>query len=391
MTDKRMWIIFLIVFVNLLGFGIILPLMPYYAESLGAGALTIGFMAATYSLFQLLSAPVLGELSDKIGRRPVLIFSLIGTTASFVLLGAANSIVLLFISRVIDGISGGDISTAQAYIADITSKEKRTQGMGMLAAAFSLGFILGPALGGILSRFGYNVPAYVAAAVTVVATLLTYFFLPESLDMTKVREQKKKKYFNIKDFYDVLTHPEVGLIVVISFFVMLAFALMQGTFALFTEHTLHIGAEQNGYFFAYLGLVGVVIQLFLLKRILAKLSEPAVATIGIFLMALSLGLIAISGNVAMMFVALTFLAMGNSVSNPVLTGLVSKLSPADEQGNIMGITQSTGSIARLVGPVVGTLIYSRFGPRVPYFFSTAILVTIGIVSARYLRLKPNRS
>lgn len=159
----------------MLGFGIILPLLPYYVESFGSGPITIGLLAAAYSLFQLLSAPILGELSDKFGRRPILLFSIGGTALSFGLLGFANSIPLLFLSRIIDGASGGNISTAQAYIADITSKENRTQGMGIMMAAFSLGFILGPAMGGLLSVYGYAVPALVAGAVALVATILTYF------------------------------------------------------------------------------------------------------------------------------------------------------------------------------------------------------------------------
>ncbi len=193
MRDKRIWIIFLIVFVNLLGFGIILPLLPYYAQSFGGGALTIGFLSAAYSLFQLLTAPILGELSDKIGRRPILIFSLIGTTISFFLLGIANTILMLFISRIVSGIAGGNISAAQAYVADITSKENRTEGMGIMMAAFSLGFIIGPALGGILSEYGYSVPAFVASGVSLVATLLTIFLLPESLHPEKKVQTLLKK------------------------------------------------------------------------------------------------------------------------------------------------------------------------------------------------------
>jgi len=203
MKDKRLWIIFLIIFVNMLGFGIILPLLPYYVESFGAGPITIGLLSAAYSLFQLLSAPILGELSDKFGRRPVLLFSIGGTALSFGLLGIANTIPLLFISRIIDGASGGNISTAQAYIADITSKENRIQGMGIMMAAFSLGFILGPALGGLLSVYGYSVPALVAGAVALIATILTFFFLPESIKADtgkKLLSKKKRKNLQYSRF-----------------------------------------------------------------------------------------------------------------------------------------------------------------------------------------------
>ncbi len=389
MKDRRIWIIFLIIFVNLLGFGIILPLLPYYVESMGAGAITIGFLSAAYSLFQLLAAPILGELSDKIGRRPVLIFSLIGTTISFFLLGVANTILILFISRIVDGISGGNISTAQAYIADITSKENRTQGMGMMMAAFSLGFILGPALGGILSEYGYALPAYVAAAVSLIATLLTIFFLPESLDVKKLARpaKKAKKFFSLKDFYNALTHPTVGIMLTITFMVMFAFSIMQGTFALFSEHALHLTVKDIGYIFAFLGLIGVIIQIFFLKRITLWFTEKKAIVIAVVLMALSLILLAFANSMPMLYVAVSLLAMGNSISGPILSGIISKLTPDDEQGNIMGTSQSVGSLARLMGPLVGTSIYSFVGIRAPYIFGAGVLILATGVAIKYLKIK----
>lgn len=387
MKDKRLWIIFLIVFINMLGFGIILPLLPYYVESFGAGPITIGLIAATYSLFQLLSAPILGELSDKYGRRPILLFSIGGTALSFGLLGIANSIPLLFLARIIDGASGGNISTAQAYIADITTKENRTQGMGIMMAAFSLGMILGPAAGGLLSVYGYAVPALIAGVFALIATIFTYFFLPESVnvnDAIKAVAKKRKKFFSFRDFYDALTHPEVGLFLTISFMMMLAFSLMQGTFALFSEHSLHLSAEQNGLIFAFMGLIGVIMQMFLLKPILKWLPERRAIVVSIISMAVALGLIAFSTNMVILFVAVTLLAFGNSVSGPVLAGLVSKKTPDNEQGNIAGMNQSVGSMARILGPVTGTFIYSQLGLRAPYLLATGILALTAIFSARHL-------
>ena len=394
MKDRRIWIIFLIVFVDLLGFGIILPLLPYYVESLGAGPLTIGFLAATYSFFQLISSPILGELSDKFGRRPILLFSIGGTALSFLLLGIANSIPILFLSRIIDGISGGNISTAQAYIADITSKENRTQGMGMMMAAFSLGFILGPAIGGLLSVYGYAVPAFAAAAVSILATLLTYFFLPESIKNKAPSENATKKrrvIFSFHDFYDALTHPNVGLFLTISFLVMLAFSLMQATFALFSEHSLHLTATDNGYIFAYLGFIGIIMQMFFLKRILKIMPEKVAVFVAILCMAVSLALIAISTNMAWLFVAMTLLAFGNSICGPVLAGLISKNTPDEEQGNIMGVNQSIGSLARLVGPIIGTFLYSQFSIRTPYFISTLVLLITAVVSVQKLLLSKQKN
>lgn len=387
MKDRRMWIIFLIIFINMLGFGIILPLLPYYVESLGAGAMTIGLVSAAYSFFQLLSAPVLGELSDKIGRRPVLLFSIGGTAVSFLLLGVANSLPLLFLSRIIDGLSGGNISTAQAYIADITTKENRTQGMGMMMAAFSLGFIIGPAFGGLLSVYGYALPAFLAGMIALIATILTYFFLPETIKKETpavIQKQKKVTFFSLRDFYDALTHPEVGLFLTISFLMMLAFSLMQGTFALFTEHALHLTASDNGIIFAYLGIVGVVIQIFLLKRFLKWLPERPATLVAIIFMAFSFVLMAFSSNWWLLIIAVTFLAVGSSISGPVLAGLISKKTPDSEQGNIAGMNQSIGSVARLVGPVFGAFIYSQVNPEAPYLLAAVLLILTVIFSLKHL-------
>lgn len=390
MKDKRIWIIFLIIFVNLLGFGIILPLLPYYVESLGAGAMTVGLITAAFSLFQIISAPILGELSDKFGRRPILVISILGTAISFGLLGIANSIPLLFLSRIIDGATGGNISTAQAYIADITTKENRTQGMGIMMAAFSLGFILGPALGGLLSVYGYAVPAFVAGAIALVATIITFFFLPESLKrgtVVKSVEKSRKRYFmNIKDFYDALSHPEVGTMLSISFLTMFAFSLMQGTFALFTEHTLNLTAQTNGLIFAYLGFIGIVVQIFLLKRILKFFPEHRIVNLSIIFLAISLALIAVSSNLSMLIIAITILSVANAVSGPVIAGHISKLTSEDEQGNIAGMSQSIGSVARLFGPLLGTFFYSQIGTKSPYIIAAGILVLTTIYGVK--KLKP---
>lgn len=386
MKDRRMWIIFLIIFINMLGFGIILPLLPYYVESFGAGPIVIGLITASYSLFQLISAPVLGELSDKFGRRPVLLFSIGGTALSFIIMGLARSIPMLFLARIIDGASGGNISTAQAYIADITTKENRTQGIGIMMAGMSLGMILGPVVGGLLSQFGYSVPAYTAGIIAFIATILTFFFLPESRK-TGVNPgvKRRRTVFSFRDFRDALTHPDVGLFLTISFMMMFAFSLMQGTFALFTEHALHLTAQTNGYLFAYLGLISIVMQIFLLKRILSRIPEKMILVPVIISMAVALIIITFSQSLVGLFVGVTIIAFANSISGPVLAGLISKGTPDSEQGNIAGMNQSVGSVARLAGPVLGTSIYGTFGMRAPYFLATGILLLTGLYGMRLLK------
>lgn len=376
MKDPKLWSIFLIIFVNLLGFGIILPLLPYYVESLGAGPITIGLLTSAYSIFQILAAPILGELSDKFGRRPILLISIFGTAVSFLLLGFANSIPMLFIARILDGVTGGNISTAQAYIADVTKNEDRTQGMGMMMAAVSLGFVIGPALGGLLSVYGYNVPAFVAAGVAFVAVICTYFFLPESIHLKPAEQahiHTKRRFFKPSDFFDALNHPEVGTLLSISFMTMFSFSLLQGTFALYTEHTFQLGARTNGLIFAYLGFIGIIVQIFLLKKILRLIPEHKLIIISIVFMALGLSVIALSSTVWMLFLAITILALANGLSGPVITGHISKKVSDEEQGSIAGMNQSVSGVARLIGPLLGTFSYSQLGTKSPYIIATGLL------------------
>ncbi len=370
--DKRFLTIFVIIFVQLVGFGIILPLLPFYGESLGASPLTIGFLYASFSLFQFIFSPILGELSDKIGRRPVLLVSMVGTIISFILLGIANTIFLLFISRIIDGISGGNISAAQAYIADITDDENRTYGMGIIAAGFGLGFIFGPSIGGLLAQFGYHVPALFAALLSFIAFVLTYFFLPESLDKTRVPLKTRKKLFDIELFKDALSRPVVGMIIMLFFFFMFAHSLLQGTFALFANDSLGFSVLQVGYVFAYTGLVSVITQFVFLKRLVRFLGEKKLAVLGLMFMAVSFFLIPFSHNMLELLLVFTILSFGNAIVNPVLTGLASKLTPKHEQGSIMGIFQSVGSLGRLFGPLAGTFAYSYLIPA-PFFIASAIV------------------
>jgi len=371
--NKKLWIIFSIVFVNFLGFGIILPLMPYYAQSLGASPIIIGFIFSSYSLAQLIASPLLGEYSDKIGRRQILLFSLAGTVVSFVLLGFAKSIPILFLARLVDGISGGNVSTAQASIADITDKKDRAAGMGILGAAIGLGFILGPALGGYFSKFGYSVPAFLAAIISLISFLLTYFFLPETRIVSTNIAAKKRNSFSIKGVFSVFSHPLVGELSILNFLITFAFTLMQGVFALYSQHTLKLTVAQNGILFAYLGIIGISIQLIFLKKITSLIKEKTLIITGLLMLSLSLTLIALSTSLPLLFVAVTLMAIGNSTLGPTITASVSKSLPPDEQGNIMGIFQSLGSLARLFAPVIGTFLFTYINPKAPFFTSAFIL------------------
>ncbi len=375
--DKRLVIIFLIIFTNLLGFGIIIPLLPYYVESMGAGVVTVGLLASVYSLFQLVSSPILGVLSDKYGRRPILVFSILGTAISFFMMGLAQTISVLFLARILDGLSGGNISTAQAYIADITTKKNRAEGMGIIMAAFSLGLILGPAIGGLLSIHGYATPFFVAGAIALLASILTITFLPESRKANS--KPKKTKIFDLKEIKTLVKYPNISVLLLSSFLTMFSFALMQAVFALFTEHNLGFDAKTNGLLFTYLGFLGVIIQLFLLKRIVKRLMNKQIILISSLGMSLAFFLMGISYNLILLIISLTVLALSRGIFRPVLLGELSNSVSSEKQGNIAGLNQSISSLARLIGPLFGAILYKILGPRSPFLVSAILILSVSYI------------
>src|SRR5512137_2303129 len=260
--------IFLIVFIDLLGFGLILPLLPFYAKSFGANELTIGLLLASYSLMQFLGAPVLGRLSDRYGRRPILLISQLGTFVGFLMLGFANGLGMLFLSRIVDGVSGGNVSTAQAYIADISDESNRAKNFGLIGAAFGLGFILGPAIGGFLSRFGYQVPAFAAAGLSLVTILLTFFMLHEP-----ERKAKTRTEFSWAALRRAFGHPTIGILLTMVFTFGLAFAMFQTSFALFASARFGFDVQQTALVLTYVGVLSVVMQLVVVKRVVKRLGE----------------------------------------------------------------------------------------------------------------------
>src|SRR5437870_10433920 len=249
LVSRPLLIIFLTIFVNLIGFGIIIPLLPFYAETFGASPLVIGLLFAVFSLCQLAAAPALGDLSDRYGRRPVLVFSLAGTVVSFVLLAVAHSIAMLFAARIVDGLSGGNISTARAYVADVTDPKDRARAYGLIGAAFGLGFILGPAISGVLARVSYTAPIWAAAAITIVATAMAWLWLPETAHRAQAGTGNPFRFLP-----ELLQRPIVRRVLAIDFVYWFAFAVFQTTFALFAANRFGFDASKTGYYFATFGL-----------------------------------------------------------------------------------------------------------------------------------------
>jgi len=381
-SNKALITIFLIVFIDLLGFGIILPLLPFIAQKYQANAAQIGLLTATYSFFQLLAAPVLGRLSDRFGRKKILILSQLGSALGFIILAFANSLPLLFLSRIIDGLTGGNISIAQAYIADVTDKKNRARGMGLIGAAFGLGFIFGPALGGALSKISYSTPALVAAFVSFLTVLTTILFLKETVDTKKALETPKTE-FSFKELKIVLLIPNLSFLIIIFFLINLAFSLTQGNLALWTEKTFGYDPSKNGFIFAYVGVLAVLVQVVVLPFLLKKLNENIILKIASFNLFLSFFLIFLSKNEPIFYLALTFMPLGNGLANPSIQSIASKDVPKEEYGGTLGLLQSAGSMGRILGPIIGGELFYLFNKDLPFLFASIILFLVFLANLVY--------
>jgi DHA1 family tetracycline resistance protein-like MFS transporter len=369
--NKALLTIFLIVFIDLFGFGIILPLLPFIAEKYGATPLQIGLLASSFSFFQFISSPILGRLSDRFGRKKLLIISQIGTALGFIVLGVANSLPLIFLSRIIDGVTGGNISIAQAYIADVTTEKQRVRGMGLISAAFGMGFIFGPAVSGLLAPYGYSVPAYFAAGISVITVLTNILFLKESVN-TKKTEHEKSTGFTFTRFKEAISHFPIGILIAAFFVLNLSFSVLQGVFAIWTQHTFGFGARQNGFLFTYIGVIAVLTQLFLLPFLSRKIKETKLLIYAIFVMAFGFLILPLDGLLSV-YIALLIIASTNGIVNPTVQSLASKSVHRAEYGGTLGIFQSVGSLGRIFGPSFGGTVYDFAGVNYPFFLSSILI------------------
>jgi len=362
MRRSPLIVIFTTVFIDLVGFGIVIPVLPFYAEGTAFNATprTVGLLFASYSIMQLIFSPILGGLSDKHGRRPVLLLSIIGTGIGFLILGLATTVWMLFIGRILDGITGGNISTAQAYIADITTEENRAKGMGLIGAAFGLGFIFGPAIGGILSRWGIHVPFFFAASLCFANAILLYFRLPETVTPDHPARNSAARGRSFGDVFSSLRQPKLAFVLIIYFLFIVAFSIMTTSFSLYTMFRFGYDAQHTGYLFAYVGLIAVIIQGGLIGRLVKRFGEMPLVIFGAFCFAISLFAVPFvgpaAGGLAGLLIGGGVFSMGNSLAGPALTSLASKSVEAEQQGVVLGVTQSTASLARAVGPFLAAVL-----------------------------------
>lgn len=387
MPDKRaqFGIIFLTILIDMIGFGIVIPVLPVYADTFGATAFQNGLLVGVFSLAQLLAAPLWGRLSDRVGRKPVLLVSVCGTALGFFMMGAAGALWMLFVARTIDGFSGGNIGTAQAYLADISAPEERSKAMGLLGAAFGLGFVIGPALGGVLgAKFGHSAPMYVAATLAVANAILILLFLPESL-APELRGKRGRR--PVAAVFHHADQPQYGIVLITHFCLICGFSIMTALFALFAKYRLDLDEKGTGYILALVGTIGVIVQGGLIGRLVTRFGEPCVARAGALILAGGLAGLPFSAGIGHAVAWACVVALGNSCLMPTLSGLASRSADRDWQGSALGMMQAFGSLARWIGPsAAGWLAAFDFvgghpGPaygRVP-FLAGALLVALAFL------------
>ena len=410
MKRSPLLIIFVTVFIDLLGFGIVMPLLPRYGKFFGADKLTLGLLMASFSAMQFLFAPLWGRLSDRIGRRPVLLLGLAGSTVFYGLFGVAtalgadtdllglSALPWLFLTRIGAGIAGATIPTAQAYIADSTGPESRGKGMALIGAAFGIGFTFGPLLGSLFAAKSLAAPpspavGYIASGLSALAFVWALLRLPESLKPESV--STRASWWHVKSLGRALKQPSIGLLLLTIFLTTFAFAQFESTLSLLTQH-FGLADDQNFYVFAYVGFVLTLSQGVLVRRLSPRLGEFRMSLIGTLLMTVGLILIGAISNqksTGLLFAVLPISVMGFSALTPSLQSLLSLRSGVDEQGEMLGVGQSMSALARILGPVAGLSLLRvgeqrpALGVALPYWVGASLML-VGVLLVLMLRSKP---
>jgi DHA1 family tetracycline resistance protein-like MFS transporter len=409
MKTSRLINIFLVVFVDMLGFGLILPLLPYYAETFGATPILIGLIVASYAAASLIGAPLMGRLSDRYGRRPILLISVAGTFIGYLLLGFAQPIgsffanlfasqavnafiiAVLFASRMLDGFTGGNITVAQAYISDVTDEKNRSRGLGIIGSAFGLGFIIGPALGGLLSRWGYSVPAFAAAGFAFINLLSIFFFLPESLtdDRRAAMLNHSRPPITLNALLAALKRPKVGPLLMVRFFVMMGFALFQSIFSLFALDKLNLNAQATGLVLAFIGFYSVLVQGLGIGMLTKRFSDNRIIITALWLMFIGFVGWSLTPNLPVMLFVILPMTGGGWVANTILTSGITKVVAPEEIGGMLGFSTSLESLTRVISPIIGGVLFAKIGMGEPAMFSAVMLLcAIWLAYRRIILVKP---
>jgi len=358
-----------------------LPLLPFYVQAQDGGAAIAGALSSLYASAQLFAGPVLGALSDRFGRRPILLICLFGTSLGYLLLGLANSLPLIFLAVLIDGLTGANLTTAYAYIADVTTSENRARGMGMVGAAFGLGLMAGPALGGLLGKYGLYVPAFTASAVALSNVIFGYFVLPESLPLGRRETKPVSQMFNwLMQFAGLFRQLNIQKFLIALFLLNLAFAGLQANFPLYSNRRFDWTPAQNSYFYLYVGLCAVFIQGFLFGKLQPRFGERVLSLFGLLCMTIGLAGMALASEAWMLFPAVTIIALGTGTSIPSLTALVSLRVPENAQGRLMGGTQTLLSLTSILGPILAGVAFDLIAFSAPYFLGSILSLSALLVA-----------
>lgn len=371
---RALIIVFATIFLDVLGLGVLIPVLPYYARQFHTDAATVGWLSVAFSLAMFCTSPFLGALGDRIGRRPVILCNILGSAVAYYLFAWADTLWLLMAARVLEGITGGSVSTSQAYIADITPPEERMKRFGLIGAVFGLGFILGPAFGGLLSKISLAAPAYAAGTLCLLAAIFGFFFLPESLPL----ERRRQEAMNVGDLnpltklLEALGRAPIRALLIAIFVVNVGFSGLQSNFAVFTLNRFQMGPVENSYIFIYIGALSIFMQGVVVRRLPKHWNPLAVIEVGLTMSALGFVGIAWSREVWHLFPAIAVMAFGNGVAAPSLTALVSKRVAAHEQGTILGSTQAILSATRIFGPLYAGYVFDWLGSGSPYWLGAGL-------------------
>lgn len=391
--------IFLTVLLDLVGFGMILPLLPFYAQELDASAFQIGLLFSSYSLAQLVFAPILGRLSDRTGRRPVLLASIGGSVFAYTLFTAADSFALLLLARTLAGVAAANYAIAQAYVADVSSREDRSKAMGLVGAAFGVGFVLGPALGGLLAHLGegtglgVRIVPLTAALLSALNLVIAFFWLPESLSAELKGRSRQGSWLDVREFRAVWRNGPLRGLMLLFFLVVFCFSIMEASLALFCQARFGFGAAQTALLFVFVGVVLVVVQGGLLGRLVHRFGERGLILTGIVLMAAGLVLLPFTpesrplAGIALLglLVSLALLAVGQGMNQPSTLGLLSRLTDDSAQGSTIGLSRSFGALARTLGPATGTWIFGSVGSGWPFWTAGGLMLVALALAFNVLR------
>jgi DHA1 family tetracycline resistance protein-like MFS transporter len=394
MKKTSLAVLFLTVFIDLIGFGMVIPFLSFYAREYGANGTTVGMVVGIYSIMQFFFAPVWGRLSDRIGRRPVILISLTASCIGYFLFAFSRSLTLLFLSRIIAGAGGANIGTAQAYIADKTTPENRAKGMGIIGAAFGMGFILGPPLSGVLSDAGTKhgmagnlLPGFVAGSLSLIALTIAFFVLGESKPPDLQPRSGIPPQFDKRVWSGLATHGLLLAIIATIFITLLAVAGMETSVTLHARDRFHFTQLDLAWFFLFMGVIVAGIQGGLIGKLAKRFGEKALIAAGAASFTIGLAFVPLVWRVPLLYVVAFFIAIGQGLTYPSLTSLLTKASPANEHGSMLGLASGIGSLARFIGPIWCGFLYDLAQAR-GAFYGSAILTAIAFIIALRMRKQP---